>query len=112
MALSAKARKRLEVAMARRAEAKEIADAIDALPGLPAAEPAENVAVLGSTTNIPTVSVTLSTTDTYADSDVKTAIDAGCNAVRTAAESRLDAIEAKVDELINAMVTAGLMLDA
>lgn len=29
MALSTKARKRLEVAMARRAEAKEIADAID-----------------------------------------------------------------------------------
>jgi hypothetical protein len=37
MALSTKARKRLEVAMARRAEAKEVADAIDAGGNSPAA---------------------------------------------------------------------------
>lgn len=93
MALSTKARKRLEAAMARRAEAKEIADAIDALPGLPAAEPAANVAVLGATSNLVGVDGT------------------GSNAAPLAGtEARLDAIEAKIDALINAMVTAGLML--
>ena len=106
MALSTKARKRLEVAMARRAEAKEIADAIDV--GFNAT-PAAAVAALGTTVNIPTVSVTLSTSNTYSDAAVKTAIDAGANAVRTAAESRLDAIEAKVDALIAALKAAGLM---
>lgn len=71
--------------------------------------PAAAVAALGSTTNIPTVSVTLSTSDTYTDAAVKTAIDAGSNAVRTAAESRLDAIEAKVDAVIAALKASGQM---
>jgi hypothetical protein len=107
MALSAKCRKRLEVAMARRAEAKELADTIDT--GFNAT-PAASIAALGSTVNIPVVNVTLSTSDTYTDAAVKTAIDAGANAVRTAAETRLDNIEAKVDALLAALVTAGLML--
>jgi len=106
MALSTKARKRFEVAMARRAEATEILDAID--EGFNAT-PAEAVAPLGTTTNIPTVSVTLSTSDTYTDAAVKAAIDAGANAVRTATESRLDAIEAKLDALLSALTDAGLM---
>lgn len=38
MALSAKTRKRLEVAMARRASAKELADAVDAGGNTPAAD--------------------------------------------------------------------------
>ena len=105
MALSAKAKKRLEVAIARRTEANEIIAAIDANGSGPAAA----VALLGTTTNIPTVSVTLSTSNTYTDAAVKTAIDAGANAVRTAAESRLDAIEAKVDAVITALKGAGMM---
>lgn len=106
MALSTKCKKRLEVALARRAEALELITAIDT--GFNAT-PAAHIAALGSTTNIPVVSVTLSTTDTYTDAAVRTAINAGANAVRTAAESRLDAIEAKVDALLAALVTAGLM---
>lgn len=106
MALSTAARRRLEVALARRSISEEIANEIDSLH---AVEAAANVALLGTTTNIPAVSVTLSTTDIYADAAVKTAIDAGANAVRTAAEARLDAIEAKVDALISALITAELM---
>ena len=106
MALSTKARKRLEVAMARRAEAKELADAVDALHAVAAAT---HVAPLGSTTNIPVASTTLSTSDTYTDAAVKTAIDLGDNTLRTAVEARLDAIEAKVDALLAALVAAGLM---
>lgn len=71
--------------------------------------PAAAVAALGTTTNIPTVSVTLSTSNTYTDSAVKTAIDSGANAVRTATEARLDAIEAKIDDLIAKLKAAALM---
>ena len=87
MALSTKARKRLEVAVARRAEGKEIADAIDAM------SPAAHVAVLGTTTNLVGVD------------------GAGSNAAPLAGtEARLDVIEAKIDALINALVAAGIML--
>lgn len=107
MALSAKAKARFEKAMAKRVEAQEITAAIDALHAVAAAA---HVAALGTTTNIPTSNVTLSTTDTYSDAAVKTAIDAGSNAIRVAAEARLDAIEAKVDAVIAALIAAGLML--
>jgi hypothetical protein len=89
MALSAKARRRLEVAMARRAEATEIADAID-LGGNPQAAA---VAALGATANLVGVDGT------------------GSNAAPLAGtESRLDATEAKVDAVIAALKAAGLML--
>jgi predicted RNase H-like nuclease len=89
MALSTKARKRLEVSMARRAEAKEVADAIDALH---AAAPAAHVAALGATSNLVGVDGT------------------GSNAAPlVGTEARLDAIEAKVDALLAALVAAGLM---
>ena len=88
MALSAKAKKRLEVAMARRAEAQEVINAIEA-----GANPkAANVAAIGTTTNLVGVDGT------------------GSNAAPLAGtESRLDAIEAKVDALILALKNAGLM---
>lgn len=89
MALSAKARARFEKAMAKRAEAKEIMDAIDAGGNTPAAA----VALLGSTTDLVGVDGT------------------GSNAAPLAGtESRLDAIEAKVDAVITALKNAGLML--
>ena len=89
MALSSKARKRLEVAMARRVEAKEVADAIDAGGNSPAAA----VALLGATSNLVGVDGT------------------GSNAAPlVGTEARLDAIEAKVDAVITALKNAGLML--
>ena len=88
MALSTKARKRLEVALARRAEAKEIADAIDAGGNTKAAA----VALLGTTTNLVGVDGT------------------GSNAAPlVGTEARLDAIEAKVDAIITALKAASLM---
>lgn len=108
MALSAKAKKRLEVAMCRRTEALEVIAAIDSNGSGPAAA----VALLGTTTNIPTVSATLSTSggNTYSDAAVKTAIDGAGNTLRVAAEARLDAVEAKLDAVIAALKAASLML--
>jgi|GEM_PF-2929114 len=88
MALSTKAKKRLEVAMARRAEANEVIAAIESGANTPAA----NVAALGTTANLVGVDGT------------------GSNAAPLAGtESRLDAIEAKVDAILAALKAAGLM---
>jgi hypothetical protein len=88
MALSTKARKRLEVALARRAEAKEIADAID----LGGNAQAATVAAFGATTNLVGVD------------------GVGSNAAPLAGtESRLDAIEAKINAILASIKAAGLM---
>lgn len=88
MALSAKAKKRLEVAMARRAEAQEIIAAIEA-GGNPQAA---SVAAIGATSNLVGVDGT------------------GSNAAPlVGTEARLDAIEAKVDAILSALKAAGLM---
>lgn len=88
MALSTKARKRLEAALARRAEATEIANAIDSMPATPVAA----IAALGTTTDLVGVNGT------------------GSNAAPlVGTEARLDAIEAKIDALIAAMKAAGVM---
>lgn len=88
MALSSAARRRLEVAMAKRAEAKEIADAIDA-----GGTPAATVAAMGVTANLVGVDGT------------------GSNAAPLAGtESRLDAIEAKIDAILASLKAAGAML--
>lgn len=131
MALSTAARRRLEVALAQRAAAKEIADAID-LGGNPQAAA---VAALGTTTNMTafviTAAVISPSAGTYAvpatptGAEVDTAINqlaakvvtaladkadnADAETLRTEAEARLDAIEAKVDAVIAALKTASLM---
>ena len=88
MALSAKARKRLEVAMARRQEALEVIAAIDSSGSGPAA----SVAAITST-------------------DLVGVTGAGSNAAPLAGtETRLDAIEAKINAVISALKAAGLML--
>lgn len=88
MALSAKAKKRLEVAMARRAEANEVIAAIEAGANAKAA----SVAAIGATSNLVGVDGT------------------GSNAAPLAGtEARLDAIEAKVDAILSALKAAGLM---
>lgn len=134
MALSSKARKRLEVALARRAEAKEIADAIDS-GGNPQAAV---VAALGATSNmsalVPAAAVITDSAGTYAipaeptgaevdaaidalRDKVETALDAKADnadaeTLRTEAEARLDAIEAKVDAILVSLKAAGLMASA
>lgn len=91
MALSTKARKRLEAAMARRAEAKEICDAIDLGGNAEAAV----VAAFGATTNLVGVDGT------------------GSNAAPLAGtETRLDAIETKINAILTALKDAGLMASA
>ena len=88
MALSSAARRRLEVAMAHRATAKEVADAID-LGGNPQAA---TIAAIGATSNLVGVDGT------------------GSNAAPlVGTESRLDAVEAKIDALIASLKAAGLM---
>jgi len=105
MALSKKA---LE-AIRRMATEDKIATEISAAINAGANAQAVSVPVIGTTTNLPTSNVTLSTSDTYTDAAVKTAIDAGVNALRTASESRLDVIEAKIDAVITALKNASLM---
>ena len=88
MALSAKAKRRLEVAMARRVEAQEVIAAIESGSNPQAAA----IAAIGVTSNLVGVDGT------------------GSNAAPlVGTESRLDAIEAKVDAVIAALKTAGLM---
>lgn len=88
MALSSKAKRRLEVALARRAEAQEIIAAIESGANSQAAA----VAALGATSNLVGVDGT------------------GSNAAPlVGTEARLDAIEAKVDAVIAALKAAGVM---
>lgn len=87
MALSTAARRRLEVAMAKRAEAKEICDAIDAGGNSPAATIADI-----TSSNLVGVDGT------------------GSNAAPLAGtETRLDAIEAKINAVLASLKAAGIM---
>ena len=100
MALSKKTKEILTVAMADKKSAAELAAAIDT--GFNAT-PAAHIGALGATSNLPAAA--LSTSDTYSDA----AVNAAINSVKSAAESRLDAIEAKVDAILAALQAAGLM---
>jgi hypothetical protein len=106
MALSQRTKDILEVAMADRRSAQELAAAFD---GIAVADVAATVAALGATTNLPASAASLSTGDTYADAAVAAAIDGAVDALRVAVEARLDAAEAKVDAIISALKNAGLM---
>lgn len=115
MALSTKARKRLEVAMARRAEAKEVADAIDAGGNL---EPAANVAALAGTltgtvdgTMVDVAATAASTAGgaepsaAQVDAGIATAVASIVTGVNTQNKELLT----KVNAVIAALVAAGLM---
>jgi len=101
MALSTKAKKRIEVALARRQEALEVIAAIDSNGSGPAAA----VAALGVTTNLPVSNLTAA----IPAEPTKAEVDAGINTLRVAAEARLDAIEAAVDAVTAALKAAGMM---
>lgn len=88
MALSQKTRSVLRVAVANKSVAQELADAIDAAGN----SKAESVAPIGTTTNL----VGVNGTGNNAAPLVET-------------ESRLDAVEAKIDAVIAALKAAGLM---
>lgn len=92
MALSAKAKKRLEVAMARRAEANEVIGAIDA-PG--SLNVAASVAALGALAAVGAVDVA----------------DAGPADVALSADvdARVASLQAKIDAVIAALKAANLM---
>ena len=88
MALSTKAKKRLEVAMARRVEALEVIAAIEGGSNPQGAA----VANLGATSNLVGVDGT------------------GSNAAPlVGTEARLDAIEAKLDALLTSLRAAGII---
>lgn len=70
---------------------------------------ASTIAALGTTTNLAASNVTLSTSDTYTDAAVKTAIDTAVDALKTNAETRLDNIETKVDAIIAALKVAKIV---
>lgn len=64
-------------------------------------QPAETVAVIPASTNLPTVA------GTFADlAEARTAVEAQ----RAGAEPRLDALEIKVNEIITKLKTAGIIL--
>lgn len=85
MALSAKAKKRLEVAMARRAEANEVIAAIEAGSNTPAAAVADAGTIAG------TYAIPAEPTGAEVDATVQVVAD-------------------KVDEILAAMRAAGMML--
>lgn len=88
MALSAKAKRRIEVALARRAEALEVIAAIES-----GANPkAATVAAFGATAPVGTTDGT-----------------GGDAAVAADVELRLDAIESKINAILTALKNAGLM---
>lgn len=100
MALSTAARRRLEVALAQRAAAKEIADAID-LGGNPQAE---TVAAI-TPSNLATVTGTYSIPAEPTGAEV----DASVNSLGADVELRLDALDSKVNAILTALKNAGLM---
>lgn len=90
MAISQKAKKRFEAAMTRRAEAKEIIDAIE--QGGTGVPQADAVAALGALDPVTEVG----------DDDAALAADV---------DARLTQLQAKVDELTAALKDAGLMAE-
>ena len=105
MSLSARAKRLLEIATG----SKKIGDEIQAAADAGTNPVAGTVAALGSTTNLPASNAVLSTSNTYADAAVKTAIDGAVDALRVPAEARLDAAEAKIDAVIAALKASGQM---
>lgn len=53
--------------------------------------------------NLAATTITLSTTNTYTDAAVKSAVDTGLAGVTSKVETRLDALDTKVDAIIAAL---------
>lgn len=59
--------------------------------------------------NLAATTITLSTSDTYTDAAVKTAVDNGLAGVTSKVETRLDAIDSKVNAILAALRLAGVL---
>jgi hypothetical protein len=99
MSLSSDAKRRLEVALASKSAGDEVAAAVDSQGSGPAAV----VAALGTTADIPGAACAGAATPTA------TQVNAAIDTVAAVAESRLDAIEIKIDAILGALKTANLM---
>lgn len=99
MALSTSIRRRLAVALANSGAANAIADAIDG-----GGSPTANIAALAASTNIPAAATAGGATPTAAN--VNTAIDTATAVI----ETRLDAIESKINTLLAALKASGAMI--
>ena len=62
--------------------------------------------------NLAATTITLSTTDTYTDGAVKSAVDTGLAGVTSKVETRLDAIDAKIDDILAKLRLANVIADA
>lgn len=62
-----------------------------------------------TTSNLAATTITLSTGDVYADADVKTAVDTGLAGVTSKVETRLDALDSKVNAILAALRAAGVL---
>jgi hypothetical protein len=102
MALSNEAKRRLKVALTDEAVGNEVAAAIDA----PGDGPAALVAAIAPSTNLPAAACAGGAAPTAAQ--VNTAIDT----VAAVAEARLDALEAKVNELVAKLKAASYVASA
>lgn len=96
MALSEELKKRISVAVTKQSEADELISAIEAS----VASPAAVVSAMGSTTNLSAISAS------YAD---LAAARTSVNTLKGEAEARLDAIEAKIDEMLASFKASGQM---
>lgn len=70
--------------------------------------PQANIVDITPSTMTATTS-TLSTSDTYSDAAVKTAVDTALAAAAVKVETRLDALDAKVNALLAALRLAGVL---
>lgn len=99
MSLSSTVLRRLAVAMGNKAAADAIAAAIDSNGSGPAAV----VAAFGATTNLPAAACDGDATPSA------TNVNAAIDAVAAVAETRLDAVEAKVNAILASLKSSGQM---
>lgn len=102
MSVSDEAKRRLEVAVTSKAVAEELVAAINA----PGSGPAVVVAGFGVTTNLPAANCAGGAAPTAVQ------VNAAIDAVSATAEARIDALEAKVNELLTALKNASYMATA
>ncbi len=70
--------------------------------------PQADVADIGAS-NLAATTITLSTSNTYTDAAVKSAVDTGLAGVTAKAETRFDAIDTKVNAILAALRLAGVL---
>jgi hypothetical protein len=99
MSLSVEAKRRLKVALASSTVGAEVADAVDAQGSGPAAV----VTALGASTDLPAAACAGGAAPTAAQ------VNAAIDTVAAVAETRLDALESKVNSILAALKSADLM---